>query len=418
MTGGGLTLAHAIGQLIVLLSMPIVGRLYAPEIYGLYTIFVSIVSIAVPMAALSLHIAIPAATSDTEARRLESSSKTAMFITIPLLTLIGLLAIGLLGANKAIESDPYIICALAISILSLSYIAINYQIFLKSNAVLALSIVIALPPVVSSFLRVIFGFINPSLVWLIASFVSASLLTGVAAHFFRAKVSSQSAQILLKQCVSTLIERRQLAIYRTLQTAVSTAATYVPLYLIALSGTGHQVGLYAMAAALINGATGLAGKIVHDTYTVRATKIFHHQELFIRDFFRSTLFLALGTLAVAGPVSFYAVEIITMISGDAWIEAAPYAMWLCVLAVGSIANKPAVIATIFSDNHKKLFWHELISIVARTTAFTITFAHTESLIAAFGVFIGLGFISYCIMVTWVSLLIWPSQVDKTHSSSN
>lgn len=355
-------------QAITIAAAPLITRLYGPEAFGVQGIYMSILSVIAPIAALTYPVAIV----------LPSSAAVACIIaflsfTISLsVSLLSLLIIVILPNNlrsllnfDSIGASLYLL-PVAIFFTGLHQTLSYWIIRLKKFPAGARNAVQA--GILSNAAKITLGILAP----FASSLIAVSSLTPVVQSALLWS-SLKREQIIrpaeAKRLLHIAHKFRSFPLYRAPEAMLSAFSVAVPILVL---GTymPEAAGFYALARAVLKMPGTLLAKSVGDVLYPRYAEAANNRQKLIQLLWKSISALSLLCAVPFGVVILFGPYLFNLIFGSEWNIAGEYgrwiALWLYVNFTLSPANQIFTVA-----GRQKLFLFYRISSVIVTTAFLL-----------------------------------------------
>ncbi len=322
-TGGA-----TIGQGAVMLSMPIITRLYNPDTFGLYAVFTSAIGIFSTIIALHYELAIPLPRGEAEAKRL---MKLALLIAAIFSSVVGIVIIifkaPIFSVIQAQKLEPYvwlIPCVLVLNGVSilLTFWAIRKQGFRYT----ALSKIFQ--GVTQSVSQVVAGIFGGGLYGLVIGQVGGqiagilALLRAAPKSWQIARRRAQGAQLWL-----TAKKYQRFPLITVWSSLINALSIQLPVLMLSLLFGPSVTGFFALSFRLLQMPVRLLGQSASQVFFSMAAEAHRENDLarVTRRIFRSMFSFALPTFVILGYV---APELTKIIFGEAWAEAGIYTQLL------------------------------------------------------------------------------------------
>jgi len=394
-----------ISQLINAVMVPLVTRLYTPEEFGVFTLFFSIIALAVPISALRLETAIPLP-------RKEGIAQNLLFISITFtIILCSFLSLFLYFGNFLDDSTlhPYypilIVGILGASIYqTLTYWTTRQKAFRHvSSTRIMQSLVQGLVQAILGFY--FFGPFGLMLGFVVAQFCGISKLIregGIAFSWIR-----------LRYWKRIIGHYRLFPLYHLPSTIISTAGSQAyPLFFSFFYSTemiGHlglTLRVLALPSVLISQAIG---KVFYPTYS-QMNDPFERRHYTLSLFKKMTLvsFIGFGFLALVSPTLF------SVFFGSEWAKAGHFARLLCPWFMVSFVSAPLSTIALVHQKQKQLLGITSIETLSRLALLyfggtSLSIEKTLFMYAMLGVFFNGGFLIWMLHLNAIS----PSQAIKS-----
>lgn len=334
----------AIAQLISLVTLPILSRMYPPAAFGEFAIFMTTAAITVPLVSLKLEQMVLLPESDKE------SASILLFIV----------AVGIISS-----------IIIFVALVLLRGMVIRYPDFRLPGYWIAL-----FPPVLffmglyqglrfwtirhKNFVMVSLSLIGAVLGGAIVSIVVSDAFGGevmgvpglVVGYFFQQMLGAVILMIGLKKYHGVFHGIRWNRIYKStsaykkltlsliISDWLSKLSQQAPTYVIGVMFGNGVLGLYSMAVRLTAAPTMLIANALGDVYRQRAAREFNNRRRF-DSIFRKTLFLTtISGLPIFAVFIYFSPMLFVWMLGPEWVLAGEYAQILLVAGLASFITTP------------------------------------------------------------------------------
>lgn len=319
--------ATAAGQLILLLAMPLLTRLYTPSEFGVLAVFTAIMSVILVISSLRYEFAIPLPRNWQRAR-------TLLFLALLInvgVTVIALVLIAFFREDVARfsgipELAMYLWLLPVIIFCAGSYKAFNYWAVRKQHYTS-----IARTKVLQSFVNVITqiatGFLGLGALGLILG-----QLVGQTAGALRLARGTELPIMLLRGiekplALALLRKYRRFPIYDVPAAFVNAMSTQLPNLLLAALFNPVVAGSYMLAERVLSMPMALLGQAVGQVLFGSSRTASDSGTLY-RMALKTTLGLVLIVIFPALVILFFADDLFVFVFGADWREAGQYAAWM------------------------------------------------------------------------------------------
>ncbi|MCW9057756.1 MAG: oligosaccharide flippase family protein [Gammaproteobacteria bacterium] len=390
----------AAAQAITLAFSPVITRLYDPEAFGLYGVFMALVSILTPVAALTYPIAIVLPKDDRDAKGLAKLSffiamMVAMAIAVMFLT-SGELLMELLG-SEAIA--PYVML-IPLSMLFVACTEIAQQWLIRKKLFSITARVAVIQALLINSTKSGVGLFHPvgAVLVVVAAFGSAFhamlLWAGIRKSKTMPKKDGENNTSL-----SELARRhRDFPLYRAPQVTINALSQSLPILMLASFFGPAAAGFYTLSKTVMGVPSALIGKSVGDVFYPRITEAAHNKENLFRLILRATL-----ALAAVGSIPFLLVIafgpwLFSFVFGGEWVTAGEYAQWLALWFFFGFINKPSVAAMPSLNMQPWLLLYELVSTGSKVVALLIGFVYWNDDLLAIALMCVFGVVAYLVLI--------------------
>lgn len=334
----------AFSQLLSIIALPLLTRLYTPDDFSLLAVYISIITIISVAASLRLDIAIPLPKSDFEAIHLlvlailfGTATTGLVFIAIVLIP------------EKIIETInqpallPYLYLLPLGIWLTASYSAIQFWATRKKKfGIIAITRVSQTASGIGTQLSL--GWLSLTPLGLLAG----QMINGGAGFFLIAhniwkEQREQICKIKIKRLRATLRRHSNFPKYSTLEALTNSAGIQLPLIIIASIAAGPEAGFLMLAMRVMQAPMGMIGSATAQIYLSQAPEEIRKGKL--AEFTEKTIghLINIGV----GPLIFgclIAPNAFSIIFGEEWRRAGEIATWLTLwLAAQFIASPVSMV---------------------------------------------------------------------------
>lgn len=344
-----LTLAggSAGAQAITMLFAPAITRLYGPEAFGTQGMFLSLVSMLTPLAALAYPSALVLAPTESGARSLVQLS---VIVSIMMATGLGVI---LFGYSEAIVAalglqaiEPFLF-ALPVVVLLSSSSQVTEQWLVRDERFAALARVSIAQSLLVNAARVGLGLISATATTLVA-ITTVGIATTAAMNFIAGRRNPAGNTIAPSEKVSTArmaFEYRYFPLYRAPEMLLAATTVSIPILVLATAFGPASAGFYALARSVLYLPVSVIGNSVAQVFYPRFNRQVLAGEQPLPIFLRTVGVLALIGLPIFGAIALFGPRIFLLIFGAEWLEAGVYARWLSVWLFCMFINRPCISVT-------------------------------------------------------------------------
>ncbi|HDF3781526.1 TPA: type 8 capsular polysaccharide synthesis protein Cap8K [Staphylococcus aureus] len=306
-------LSSGIAQVILIITTPIITRLYSPAEFGEFTIFSNVAMILIPIINARYDLLIVNAKNDRSANILSQIS--FLISLLILLILIPILAISAwLYPNFILD---FIFIIIMLFLVSLTNIFTNY--LNKERKYKVLSLINVFRAGSMALLQIIFGLLSLGSLGLIIGF-SLSYITGITLGY---KTFKKHFNIVRnkEETKALFLENKNQLVYSTPSILLNSLSFSVVVFFIGILYTNTEVGIYGMAIRVL----GIPVTII----SLGLSKIFMQQanDYYIeRGNFRNLLLKFSSTLVIVSiilyvPLYLFSEELVNILLGHSWVDA-------------------------------------------------------------------------------------------------
>lgn len=380
------------GQVIGFLLIPIITRLYGPELYGIWGVFISLVSMLTPLITLSYSNAIVLPKDEGEAISLMQVS-----IFIASLFSIILFIVFFLFSNKILYflnievlTNYLVILPLLMLLIALREIMQSYLLRIKEFKIVSFS----------SFNQSLFtyggqalvGKFYPSIFSLIL-FYGVGFFVNILIFLYSKKLSLKFLYLIKSNNYrNLLIKYKDFPLYRAPQIFFNSLSYSFPVLILTSMFGVKAAGFYTLTRTVLSLPVTLIGNSVQSVFYPHFNDLILKKKESYTLLRKSTLNIAIFSFIPFSIIFLYGPEIFSIGFGEAWSEAGEYAKWLSILLYSTLFNKPAISIIPILSLQKWFLVYEIITLGVKLSGLFLGFLIYNSPLIAIAIFSITGFI--------------------------
>ena len=327
---------NAISQVIMLLGLPVITRLYDPEDISLLAVYVAILTIIAVAVCLRLEIAIPIPESDETAANL---AVLALLSSVAVTVLVALGVVGVWIADIRYLTGqplweyawlfPFGTLAAGLFTASSYWSARKRRFSLIGRTRAYQGIVGVATQIGAGMLQIIpLGLLLGHLMMTSAGFLNMIRVAEKKdRHLFR--------EVSFKKMRQALVSNIDFPKFSIIEGLATTGAQQITIVLIAMLSVGAEAGFFFLAARVLTAPTSLVTNAVSQVYLQRAPD--HLRNGTLRQFTRKVLIsIAIIFLPPFAILGFFAVPAFEMVFGSEWTRAGEMAVLLLPMSLFSL----------------------------------------------------------------------------------
>lgn len=377
----------AIAQIIAMVVVPVLSRLYTPEELGVFSLFLSIVTLFSVVSGFRYEVAIVLPKEDEEAARIFILSCAAVFLVSLILLVVSLFfdrPIAALLSSPNLRPwliwIPLSVCATGLfqalnnwSTRQKQYKNMSLSLITRSCSISAVQITAGITRFISSGLIVgqIVGQLIVSVLW--------------SVKLIRENFPLFKAEFKLDKIKKTARTFSEFPMYSTPQTLVNSLSQNLPIFMLSFFYGSTVIGLYALSLRLIQFPVNLVAQSVRQVLLQRVSEA-NQGEINMHAMFKKlTLTLALLALLPCLLIILFGPQLFKIILGPEWMEAGIYASWMVIWMFLSFISAPALVLITVFGLQRRLLIYESLLLAARFAALFLggTYFSVETCIAMF-----------------------------------
>ncbi len=352
-----LIFSSAISQIILILSVPLISRIYTTSEFGNFTLFNNLALVFIPIINARFDLMIIKASSKKEANALSQISLKISFYIIAVILPLGLI-ISIIFSDYLFE---ILSLSLLLILVSLSNVFTSYLNLTKKYK--HISMINVSRSFIMVFLQVIFGFMNFGYVGLIMGF-TLSYIAGLSIGYkqFKNAFTQIKDSMYLKEMFHLNIKQLK---YSTPSILMNSLSLSLIVFFIGILYSSHDVGLYGMATRILNVPVVVAGLGLSKIFMQKANEDYRAYNSFRNILFKFSILLFLLAFIVYVPLLILNEKIILIFLGKEWIEVATLFLPLVILYITRLVVSTVSLSNIVIGKQKlDLFFQFLLLVIS------------------------------------------------------
>lgn len=311
-----LILASGVGQLLTLLSTPILARYYSPDHFGIWAIFVAVTSLLITVSALRYDMSILLPKSKRHSLMLSLISlRHVLAVTLLTLTLCFVLFLVDYGAKYIYIFVPFSILFGGISLITTAQLVYDRK--YKEISVSKFS-----QTVITVILNFVFIF-STNLeyvgIGLVVSTVIGQLLCLCMQSSYLGFGYSSLTNLLYRRYSTRLAKKyRDFFTYSLPEAFVGTVSLTLPIYILSLNYTIEVVGQYTLAQRILMVPLAILGSALSSVYMKEFSEKISMKGSISGDLLKLWFYYLMGGFIPAILIYTFSVPVIVLLLGEEW----------------------------------------------------------------------------------------------------
>ncbi|WP_371375320.1 lipopolysaccharide biosynthesis protein [Thalassotalea aquiviva] len=370
MVGGSIA-----SQLLLLLTIPIITRMFGQQAYGEYGQFMSLLNIVTPVAALCLPIAILIQNNTFSVVKIINVASCLYFITS------SFLLFAVLITNLLYPSLPALFYMLPFSV----FLSGLYEISRQQNIKISKFAKISLAGVLSSFfatvIKVLSGLFTQNPLFLIVGNILGLFVNINQLGLPIKKINLPSIKLI----IHTIKKNKDITKYRTMQTLLSASAINIPIFIYSSFFSTDIIGQYYIALSLAGLPIVLIGKSITDVFYPKWLAAIENNENLSSALVKSCFTILSISIFLYLPIYFISEFAFKIYLGEGWDLVSDFFNFMLISSIGVIVTRPLVALIPLLQMQKQFFIYELISFSVKIcTLFLLVNVFTSSVLVVLG----------------------------------
>ncbi|HBC4117608.1 TPA: type 8 capsular polysaccharide synthesis protein Cap8K [Staphylococcus aureus] len=306
-------LSSGIAQVILIITTPIITRLYSPTEFGEFTIFSNIAMILIPIINARYDLLIVNTKNDRSANILSQIS--FLISLLILLILIPIFAISAwLYPNFILD---FIFIIIMLFLVSLTNIFTNY--LNKERKYKALSLINVFRAGSMALLQIIFGLLALGSLGLIIGF-SLSYIAGITLGY---KTFKKHFNIVRdkEETKALFLENKNQLVYSTPSILLNSLSFSVVVFFIGILYTNTEVGIYGMAIRVLGIPVTIISLGLSKIFMQQANDYYIEYGNFRNLLLKFSSILVIVSIILYVPLYLFSEELVNILLGHSWVDA-------------------------------------------------------------------------------------------------
>ncbi|MBM4863205.1 oligosaccharide flippase family protein [Vibrio parahaemolyticus] len=367
-------------QAIGLVFSPLITRLYGPEAFGNFGVFLTLVSIFVPMATLSFNYAIS----------LPKDNNKSLHLAIYTILLSGiissmlLLSIFLLGheLSDLIGIDKDILFILPMTVFFSSLVSIFQQVKMRREEFSLIAKTNFTYSLFNNLIKLGLGLIIPTPLMLVLS-MNVSLL--IHATLIKCKLPRYNKEVF-RGNLHLISRYSDFAIYRTPQILINIFSQSMPVLFLSSYFGAVSVGYFTLSKMVLSIPISLVGKSVHDVMFPKMAEVRNSGRKIGNLVLKTTIILCVIGFLPFLAISLFSNYVFGFVFGAEWYDAGYYASWMSVWLYFALVNRVCVAAIPILKLQKHFLIYEVFSLLMKLFSIFLTSYYSNNEIYAIAAF--------------------------------
>lgn len=364
-------------QIIAMAFMPIITRLYGPENYGVLGVFLSLVAMSVPVAALTYPISIVLPRRDEDGRNLVKLSimiaAGVAALVATLLALFGKPFVELMG----MEAITPFLMLLPLAMFCAAALETAQQWLIRKERFRVTARVAIAHSMIHNIGRSVAGLVHASAAVLVITTAAGPLLhaamlfIGIRRDKGVGRKHPEERPAERSSIISVARRYRDFPIYRAPQMLINSVSQNLPTLVLAAYFGVTMAGFYAICRQTLSMPTHLIGKSVADVYYPKLSVAIQDERPITGMLSKAFIGLAAVGLVPFATVFFFGPWLFGFVFGSEWTTAGELARWLALSEYAVFVSRPCTVAAPALQLQRRFLVIEVISTCLRVSALFI-----------------------------------------------
>ncbi|PZG75927.1 capsular biosynthesis protein [Staphylococcus aureus] len=357
-------LSSGIAQVILIITTPIITRLYSPTEFGEFTIFSNIAMILIPIINARYDLLIVNTKNDRSANILSQIS--FLISLLILLILIPIFAISAwLYPNFILD---FIFIIIMLFLVSLTNIFTNY--LNKERKYKVLSLINVFRAGSMALLQIIFGLLALGSLGLIIGF-SLSYIAGITLGY---KTFKKHFNIVRdkEETKALFLENKNQLVYSTPSILLNSLSFSVVVFFIGILYTNTEVGIYGMAIRVLGIPVTIISLGLSKIFMQQANDYYIEHGNFRNLLLKFSSILVIVSIILYVPLYLFSEELVNILLGHSWVDAITVIKIVIPLFVIRLIVSTASLSVIVLQKQQLELILQALFLIGTTVTFVIS----------------------------------------------
>ncbi len=362
----------AAAQIITMGFSPIITRIYGPEAFGVLGVFLSIIGVISPIAALSYPIAIVLPKSDGDAKGLIRISIYVSLVMMALVSLILFFFRKPIVSWLQIEDIAHFLYLIPLVIIFSAVLQVAQQWIIRKKQFKIKARVASIQALILNGSKVGFGLLYPFATVLIILSVFGQALQAIMLIIGLRKTDVREVTETNSTPIKELAKQHSdFPLYRSPQVFLNAVSQNLPVLMLTSFFGPASAGFYSLGLRVLSIPTQLIGQSVGDVFYPRIANAANEGESLSKLIIQATLSLAAVGVIPFGIIIAFGPWLFELIFGVDWGFAGEYARWIAVWTYFMFLNNPSVKSLPVLSAQKFHLKFTIVALVTRVSMLAI-----------------------------------------------
>jgi O-antigen/teichoic acid export membrane protein len=396
----------AVAQAINIGASPIITRIYGPEAFGIFGLFVSVTAILGSVSTLSYSHAINLPREDSDARMLFTVSVLVALLFSALLLILFMVGSGVIAPRVPSENPNWMLSLVPVVLISAAFSQSSSYWLIRKQAFYVSSRIAVIVAFIQNVAKIGFGLrwatglvlVSASTAGGVFSAVLFTLAAGRTSVFQRDHIVPTEVRAKLRQLQRVFGRYRDFPLYRTPQVLLNGLTQNLPVIGLAAMFDPAVAGLYALSQRVLLLPSDIIGKAVAQVFLARFTEAVHSREDLSQLISRATVGLVLVGLGPLLVVVVWGQLLFGFAFGTDWVVAGEYAQWLSILVFAHLIMRPSSQALLIQERQRYLLCWEAFQVAGIVAVLLVGGYIAQSPVATVAMYSGVRAFFYGLLI--------------------
>jgi O-antigen/teichoic acid export membrane protein len=355
-----------LAQIVSILSSPFITRIFTPDLFGYFGVFMSILVIPLSFSTLTFSQAIVIPKRDIISTHL---------VLLSYLIALGVSFISFIGfyffsENIAmqlniLEIKNYLIY-IPLFVLIGASIQIHEQMLIRKQKFKIISKITVIQTLIENTMKIVAGYMYPAVFILILSTFISRAYNSIS--MIRSVEKIQFSAISIVKIQYVIRRFKDFPLYRAPQQFLSSISHGAPVLLLTYYFSPIVTGYFILADRIIKTPISILSQSVSKVYLKHISDLVNNNKNVYQSLKKSTLVLGLIGLFPTSIILIFGPELFSIVFGSNWHVSGVYAQYLIISLFISFMTSPSIQYLTVSDNQKYILKWEIVTTLLKVSS--------------------------------------------------
>lgn len=358
-----------VAQLLNIIILPVVSRVYSPGDYGVMAVYSSVIAILSELSGFRYHLAIPLPKQKRYASALVFLSLIIQIVFVSIVSIVLFVCGDYILKKLSMEVLILYKYLIPLGLLAVGFYNILTQWAIRESLFSAIGRTKISQCLSGAVAKIGIGMLGFKPLGLLIGVIIAQ--AGGITTLAHAAIEKEGVpSFKIKNISRVALKYRKFPMYSTLLGVVNSAGANLPQLLLSSFYSFNVAGLYAMASSILFLPSFFVGQAMGQVFIQRASAAKHSGNIANLSFRSYSLLLRIGFFPIA-LISFFAPNIFACFLGTKWGNSGIYAIALVPFIAYNFAYSPLSMLYILLDKQEIALLHEFVYTLCRILSFLL-----------------------------------------------
>lgn len=362
----------AVAMLFPIISAPIVARLYSPEDFGVYAVFIALATILFSMSSLELRqVPMLEEKLKSGAHGVQLAISIIAFFCLFIFLLLCVIPSEWLNLVIGVSATPFLFwLPLTIFFMGVSDVLYiwavkrkEYKFLTRNKLILAFT---------TMTLQILIGLYDPGPIgFILANLAGLFLATVLLLRLYHKHIKNLQVILSFNSAISQIKNHYRLAVWSMPATLINSSSEFLPDLLINRFFGPAQLGQYSLAMRMLNLPLSFLSRSIQDFFHQQVTDEFAVSGNCQKTFWRFFALTSIGAIILVIPLIIFIPIVFPIIFGSQWDQAGTLIQALTFLIIVRFISSPLSYIWIVCNQQRLNFIWQIGLLIATASALYI-----------------------------------------------